>query len=90
MYPAGAVRVTEPPLQNVAGPDAVTVEGGVMMGRLMVLLLLQPEELVTVATSCSVLAAGLGSKITRLVPCPEVIVAFVADHEYVQSALLST
>ena len=48
--PADAVSVTEPPVQNVVGADAVTVAAGLSLTVTPVaaLLVLQPAALVTV------------------------------------------
>ena len=53
--PAGAVRVTLPPAQNVVGPEVVMVAlGGVWTGSVMEPELLQPllSVMVTVSTTC--------------------------------------
>ncbi len=48
--PADAVSVTEPPVQNVVGPDAVIVAAGLSLTitEVAALVALQPAALVTV------------------------------------------
>ena len=64
MSPAGAVSVTEPPVQNVVGPLGVIagVEGVGFTATFAELLALHPAAVVTVAFSVTVVAPGLAWK----------------------------